>query len=228
MSEANEGASPDAGKQQFQRSTRKARRKGESASPKFEGLDNTYNRVMIKRVGILPRTFEILAPRRPGTPAEPILHARLSVGRPRKRVVFYKSETDREPVFSFQARTPFMTRSAYDVVDLVDGHLGTFKKDFGKSFANANFEIETPYLQATGKDSQIWLNVLRRSVDYNGEVDFLFALENTRRVLHITRGWKADDPYLAEMMKLPDGRQLDWRMGVALAVGLDCLLNKQI
>lgn len=205
-------------------------KKGSSSQPvKGEwNIDNTYQRLLIRRVGIFPRTFDIFAARRPGTPADQIAHARLSLGRPCKRVVFYDSKSSRQPLFQFQARVPYLTKATYDVIDLKDGKIGSFKKDFGKSFANANFLLETDYFRATGKDSQTMINVLRRAVDYNGEVDFLFILENTRRVLHVTRGWKADDPYLVEMPKLSDGRQLDWRMGAAIGCALDSLLNRQI
>ncbi len=208
--------------------TRGRKGKRTEQTQKDWGTDNSYQRLLIQRVGIFPRTFDIFAAKRPGTPADQIAHARLSLGNPRKKVVFYDSVESRTPLFQFQARTPFMTKSVYDVVDRVDGHLGSFKKDLGKSFANANFEIDTPYLHATGRDTQTILNILRRAVDYNGEVDFLFYLENTRRVLHVTRGWKADDPYIVEIPKLPDGRQLDWRMAAAVGCGLDSLLNRNI
>ena len=158
----------------------------------------------------------------------PVLYARRTPFLPRKRLRFYSDPEHKNLVFQFQARVPWVTAVTYDIVDVKDGTLGSFSKNLGKNFANAEFKLETPYLRATGKDTQSMINAFRRVVNFGGDVNFIFFLENTKLVAHITREWEADDPYMVELEKFSDGRQLDWRVGASIACGLDMLLNRSI
>ena len=158
----------------------------------------------------------------------PVLYARRSPSLARKRLRFYSDPEHKNLLFQFQARVPLLTAATYDIVDVNDGVLGNFSKNLGKNFANAEFKLETSYLRATGKDTQSMVNAFRRVVNFGGDVNFIFFLENTKLVAQITREWEADDPYMVELEKFPDGRQLDWRVGAALTCALDMLLNRSI
>jgi len=186
-------------------------------------VDNSYSRLQVTKVKALPPSYEIRG--MSGAKVGDVLAfaQRIPVV-PFKKVNFYRDSSKAEPLWSFRADKPFLTKNRYQVVDLKDSLLGTFEKDYGKSFSNAKFTLETANgMKAFGADSQIMLNAMRLMMDFKGQVKYLFQDEMKNTVMTIDRGWKQADSYIVTMAKTKNG-QVDWRLGACLGVALDTLL----
>ena len=154
----------------------------------------------------------------------------------KEQVTFFADEARTQPVFSFKARTRMDLGATYDVLDAAGAPIGWFRKDFGKSLLRSSWHIGTPDgLQAFGTERNKNIAILRRVWDLIpvvGEIPlpFIFHFDFTgpdgSLVLSSERKRSLRDRYDIRMPQASNGWQLDWRVGLGMAVALDALQSR--
>jgi uncharacterized protein YxjI len=149
----------------------------------------------------------------------------------KEQVTFYSDQTRTVPVFSFRARKRLDLGSGYDVVDAEGAPIGSFRKDFGRSLLRSTWYLEAPGLQATGRERNASVAVLRRVWDLLpvvGEipVPFVFHFDfvdtDGQLVLSSQKRFSARDRYEVTV----PGARVDGRLAAAMAVALDALQDR--
>ncbi|MEO5983769.1 MAG: hypothetical protein ABIQ13_15795 [Pedococcus sp.] len=154
----------------------------------------------------------------------------------KEQVTFYADEARKQPVFSFKARQRMDLGATYDVFDASGAPIGWFRKDFGKSLLRSSWHLGTPDgLEAFGTERNNTVAVVRRVwefVPFVGEIPlpFLFHFDFTSKdgdvVLSSERKRSLRDRYDIRLPQASNGWQLDWRVGLAMAVALDALQSR--
>ncbi len=154
----------------------------------------------------------------------------------KEQVTFYSDEARKQPVFSFKARQRLDLGATYDVFDASGAAIGWFRKDFGKSLLRSSWHLGTPDgLEAFGTERNKNIAIVRRVWDlvpYIGEIPlpFLFHFDFTSKdgsvVLSSERKRTLRDRYDIHLPQASNGWQLDWRVGLAMAVALDALQSR--
>ena len=154
----------------------------------------------------------------------------------KEQVTFYADEARTQPVFSFKARQRLDLGATYDVLDATGTPIGWFRKDFGKSLLRSSWHLGTSDgLEAFGTERNRNIAVLRRVWDLlpvvgDIPVPFLFHFDFTAKdgtvVLTSERRRSIRDRYEIGLPATANGWQLDWRVGLAMAVALDALQSR--
>jgi uncharacterized protein YxjI len=154
----------------------------------------------------------------------------------KEQVTFYADEARTQPVFSFKARQRLDLGATYDVLDANGSPIGWFRKDFGKSLLRSSWHLGTPDgLEAFGTERNQNIAILRRVWDLlpivgDIPVPFLFHFDFTAKdgtvVLSSERRRSIRDRYEIGLPVTANGWQLDWRVGLAMAVALDALQSR--
>lgn len=140
----------------------------------------------------------------------------------KEQVTFYADEERTRPVFSFKARQALDLGAGYDVYDEAGAPIGFFRKDFAASLLRSTFHVSAPGLEATGRERNQAVALLRRFVDFPFAFHFDFADQQGQPVLHVDRRFSMRDRYVVQV---PDQR-LDFRLAAAIAVALDALMAR--
>ncbi|GAB3657902.1 hypothetical protein GCM10027596_13630 [Nocardioides korecus] len=141
----------------------------------------------------------------------------------KEQVTFFADEGRSQPVFSFAARQVMDLGAGYDVRDAAGTPLGMFRKDFGQSLLRSTFHLSAPDLEATGRERNQVIAIVRRFVDFPLPFHFDFHDQATGQVVMTSdRQMSLRDRY---QIRVPDPR-LDFRVAAAMAVGLDALLAR--
>ena len=154
----------------------------------------------------------------------------------KEQVTFYADEARKQPVFSFKARQRIDLGATYDVFDASGAPIGWFRKDFGKSLLRSSWHLgSADGLEAFGTERNKNVAIARRVwefVPYVGEIPlpFLFHFDFTAPdgtlVLSSQRKRSLRDRYDVHVPQASNGWQLDWRVGLAMAVALDALQSR--
>jgi len=154
----------------------------------------------------------------------------------KEQVTFYGDEARTQPVFSFKARQRLDLGATYDVLDANGSPIGWFRKDFGKSLLRSSWHLGTADgLEAFGTERNRNIAILRRVWDLlpvvgDIPVPFLFHFDFTAQdgtvVLTSQRRRSIRDRYEIGVPVAANGWQLDWRVGLAMAVALDALQSR--
>ena len=154
----------------------------------------------------------------------------------KEEVTFYSDESRSQRVFSFKARQRMDLGATYDVFDAMGAPIGWFRKDFGKSLLRSSWHLGTPDgLEAFGTERNQKVAIVRRVWDlvpYVGEIPlpflfhFDFAAPDGSVVLSSERKRSLRDRYDIRLPQASNGWQLDWRVGLAMAVALDALQSR--
>jgi hypothetical protein len=154
----------------------------------------------------------------------------------KEQVTFYGDEARTQPVFSFKARQRLDLGATYDVLDANGSPIGWFRKDFGKSLLRSSWHLGTPDgLEAFGTERNQNIAILRRVWDLlpvvgDIPVPFVFHFDFTAKdgtvVLTSERRRSIRDRYEIGVPVAANGWQLDWRVGLAMAVALDALQSR--
>ncbi len=154
----------------------------------------------------------------------------------KEQVTFYADEARTQPVFSFKARTRMDLGATYDVLDAAGTPIGWFRKDFAKSLLRSSWHLGTPDgLEAFGTERNQNIAVLRRVWDVLpvvGDIPLPFLFHFDFRapdgsiILTSERRRSLRDRYDVHLPQASNGWQLDWRVGLAMAVALDALQSR--
>ncbi len=141
----------------------------------------------------------------------------------KEQVTFFRDDRRTEPVFSFQARQVMDLNAGYDVRDAGGAPLGMFRKDFGQSLLRSTFHLSGPGLEATGRERNQVVAILRRFVDFPFSFHFDFVDQGSGAVVMSSeRQMSLRDRYT---VTVPDPR-IDFRLAASMAVGLDALMGR--
>ena len=141
-----------------------------------------------------------------------------------QRADFYADPGCRRPMFGFREVDADGTMA---VVQAPDGEgIGTFRKHYWKSLIRSTWCLSIPDgLTAVGKERSLGAAVIRRVstsewVKPDLIVDFVTAQGDVALTHGPHQGAVTTLGCRLTIPMLPDGRQLDWRMGAAIAVAL--------
>jgi hypothetical protein len=189
-----------------------------------------------QRLTMMVNRYEIRAAGPDGAPGELMAMAQQKRLAFKEQVTFYADEARTQPVFSFKARTRMDLGATYDVFDASGAPIGWFRKDFGKSLLRSSWHLGTPDgLEAFGTERNQNIAILRRVWDFIpvvGDIPlpFLFHFDFTAPdgsiVLSSERKRSLRDRYDIHMPQASNGWQLDWRVGLGMAVALDALQSR--
>jgi uncharacterized protein YxjI len=154
----------------------------------------------------------------------------------KEQVTFYADEARTQPVFGFKARKRMDLSATYDITDASNTPIGTFRKEFAKSLLRSTWQLSAADgLQATGTERHHGVAIARRLWDFVPFINdlpspFVFHFDFTAPdgsvVLSSVRRRSMRDRYDVELPASPNGWQLDWRVGAAMAVALDALQSR--
>jgi hypothetical protein len=191
---------------------------------------------MKQRITLMANRYELLTTNPDGTDGPLLAFAQQKRMAFKEQVTFYADEARKQPVFSFKARQRMDLGATYDVFDAAGAPIGWFRKDFGKSLLRSSWHLGTPDgLEAFGTERNQKVAIVRRVWDlvpYVGEIPlpFLFHFDFTAPdgtlVLSSERKRSLRDRYDVHVPQASNGWQLDWRVGLAMAVALDALQSR--
>lgn len=152
----------------------------------------------------------------------------------KREVTFYADRARTQPIFGFKpSRKHREVGDVYDVADAEGQLIGTLRKDVARSLLRSTWHVSTPDgLTAVGRERSLGVAIGRRIFDLlNGppiawRFHFDFMTSDGQVVLTSQCERAIRDLYEITMPVLPDGRQLDWRVGAAMAVALDALQRR--
>jgi len=154
----------------------------------------------------------------------------------KEQVTFYTDSAKTHPLFGFKARKRIDLSSGYDVTDSQGQPIGWFKKQFKASLVNSTWTLGLPDgREFVGRERNAKLAVVRRLWDIvpvvgDIPVPFLFhfdfAAQDGSVALSSTKKVGVKDVYHVTLPALADGKPIDWRVGMAMAVALDALQSR--
>lgn len=151
----------------------------------------------------------------------------------KEHVTFYADKDRTQPVFTFRARKRVDLGATYDVLDADGAPIGWFRKDFGKSLLRSSWHLGTnDGLEAFGEERNPTVAVIRRIwsfIPFIGDIPlpfifhFDFKAGDGTVVMSSEKKVALRDRYDIRMPRAESGWQVDWRVGLAMAVALDAL-----
>jgi uncharacterized protein YxjI len=197
-------------------------------------INEVYDRFTIRqKITLMVNRYEIRSVDATGGEGPVIAVAQQKRMAFKEHVTFYADEARTQPVFGFKARQRLDLGATYDVTDASGAPIGSFRKVFRESLLRSTWQLtSTDGLQAKGTERNATVAILRRLWDFLpivGDIPspFVFHFDFTAPdgsiVLSSVRRRTLRDRYNVEVPASPNGWQLDWRVGAAMAVALDAL-----
>jgi uncharacterized protein YxjI len=166
---------------------------------------------------------------------EPLLHVRQKRLKIREDIRFRVSPDVEDHLFMIKAKTVFEFRGRHEVLDDGGATIGLLEKDFRRSLIRSHWHVKdesgTELLE--GHETSWVVAILRRIalalpgwLPVLGWIPFNFVLKRDGREIGTYRRvlGKFRDRYVLELR--PEAREVDRRLLVALAVGLDTLQDR--
>jgi uncharacterized protein YxjI len=188
---------------------------------------------LLRPIANLYRVTPLAAGETPAGP--PIAYVRQKKLAIKENIRFFADESEAQELFHIQARTWLDTGgSRYDVVDAHDGNIGLLEHVFGKSLVRSTWRVSSALGEevAVARERSQALAILRRVIDfvpdYGGliPIPYNFDILAGERVIGVmNRKFQLRDRYVLDLSNDTE-RQLDRRLAIALAIGLDTLQNR--
>jgi hypothetical protein len=189
-----------------------------------------------QKITLMVNRYEVRAADASGTEGPVLAVAQQKRMAFKEQVTFYADEKRTQPVFSFKARQRMDLGATYDVFDASGTPIGWFRKDFGKSLLRSSWHLGTADgLEAFGTERNQNVAIFRRLWEVVPVLNdlpspFLFHFDFTAGdgtlVLTSERRRSLRDQYDVRLPVASNGWQLDWRVGLAMAVALDALQSR--
>ncbi|MGO4599981.1 hypothetical protein [Terrabacter sp. 2RAF25] len=192
--------------------------------------------VLRQKLTLMINRYEIFRADENGTELGLLCFAEQKRMAAKEQVTFYTDSAKTQPLFGFKARKRIDLGSGYDVTDSQGQPIGYFKKQFKASLVNSTWTLALPDgREFLGRERNAKVAVARRVwelVPVIGEipVPFLFHFDfvapDGSLALSSTKKASVKDVYHVSLPALADGRAMDWRVGMAMAVALDALQSR--
>ncbi|MEU4269278.1 hypothetical protein [Streptomyces sp. NPDC026092] len=150
----------------------------------------------------------------------------------KERITFYTDESQKQVLFTFQARQVVDLGATYDVRAASGSQVGSFRKNFAASLLRSTWHMseEGAAAETTGVERNMTVAVLRRVWDIIPFVDILpFAwpyhfdfARSDRPVMSVRKRLGLRDRYVLTI----HDEHLDRRLAIAQAVALDALQSR--
>ena len=141
----------------------------------------------------------------------------------KEQVTFYTDESRSGVLAAFKARKVLVLGGAYDVTDGAGAAIGLFRKDFTKSLLRSTWHVEQPGVgTATGQERSMAIAMLRRFTDITFLPYHFDFVRDGRTAFSVEKKWGIRDQYVVSIAD----QQLDRRLVIAMAVGLDALQGR--
>jgi uncharacterized protein YxjI len=139
----------------------------------------------------------------------------------KEQVTIYTDDSKQHPLLGFKARQRLDLGATYDVTDHAGTPIGLFRKDFAQSLLRSTWHVEQAGLpQITGQERSLPVALLRRFVDSLSWLPYHFDfVANGQPVFSVDKKWGLRDRYVVDIHQ----PQIDRRLVIAMAVGLDAL-----
>ena len=154
----------------------------------------------------------------------------------KEQVTFYTDAAKQHPLFGFKARRRLDLGSTYDVTDSQGQPIGWFKKHFKASLVTSTWTLGLPDgRELVGQERNAKVAVARRLwevIPVVGDIPgpflfhFDFVAPDGSLALSSTKRAGIKDVYRVTLPALADGKPIDWRVGMAMAVALDALQSR--
>jgi uncharacterized protein YxjI len=164
----------------------------------------------------------------------PIAYVRQKRMAIKEDIRFFADEQETQELFRIKARSMFDVGGArYDVTAADGTPIGVLEHVFGKSLLRSTWRVTDADggEVVTAQERSLPMAIARRVVDFvpYGEwlpIPYNFdLLMNGRAVGHMNRKFQLRDRYILDLSSDHE-QQLDRRLGIALAIGLDTLQNR--
>ncbi|MFI6758368.1 hypothetical protein ACIBF5_04380 [Micromonospora sp. NPDC050417] len=187
----------------------------------LQGQQRFYVR---QRLRMMVNQYEVRAIAPDGTEGALLAFAQQKRMAFKEQVTLYTDDTKQQPVLGFKARQAIDLGATYDVTDATGNGIGLFRKDFKASLLRSTWIVEQPGLgPARGQERSLPVALLRRFVDSLSWLPYHFDfLIGDQPAFSVVKKWGLRDKYVIEVQN----PQLDRRLVVAMAVGLDALQSR--
>jgi uncharacterized protein YxjI len=187
-------------------------------------LQNQQQLIVRQRVRLMVNQYEIHAVSPDGQEAGMLAFAQQKRMAFKEQVTLYTDDTKSVPVLGFKARQVMDLGATYDVVDAYGAPIGLFRKNFAESLLRSTWHLEQPgFGEMTGRETNIWVAVLRRFVDSLSWLPYHFEFVIADRpVFSVVKKWGLRDKYI---VTIHDPR-VDRRLVAAMSVALDALQSR--
>ncbi|GAB3817942.1 LURP-one-related/scramblase family protein [Micromonospora zhanjiangensis] len=177
-----------------------------------------------QRIRFMVNQYEVHAVAPDGSEGELLAFAQQKRLAFKEQVTLYTDDSKQQPVLGFRARQVLDLGATYDVTDASGAAIGLFRKDFGQSLLRSTWHVEQPGLgQLTGQERSLPVALLRRFVDSLSWLPYHFDFTmNGQPAFSVVKKWGLRDRYVVEIHH----PQLDRRLVIAMAVGLDALQSR--
>jgi uncharacterized protein YxjI len=177
-----------------------------------------------QRIRMMVNQYEVRAVAPDGTEGELLAFAQQKRMAFKEQVTLYTDDTKQTPVLGFKARQRLDLGATYDVTDANGTAIGLFRKNFKQSLLRSTWHVEQPGLgMATGQERNLTVAILRRFVDSLSWLPYHFDFViDGQTAFSVVKKWGLRDKYIVEIHQ----PQLDRRLVVAMAVGLDALQSR--
>jgi uncharacterized protein YxjI len=180
--------------------------------------------IVRQRIRMMVNQYQVHAVNPDGSEGELLAFAQQKRLAFKEQVTLYTDDTRQQPVLGFKARSVMDLGATYDVTDAAGSPLGLFRKDFAKSLFRSTWHLEQPGVgTATGEERNPVVAVLRRFVESLSWLPYHFDFTlNGQPAFSVVKNWGIRDRYVVEIPH----PQLDRRLVIAMAVGLDALQGR--
>jgi uncharacterized protein YxjI len=180
--------------------------------------------IVRQRIRMMVNQYEVHAVNPNGSEGELLAFAQQKRLAFKEQVTLYTDDTRQQRVLGFKARSVMDLGATYDVTDAAGNPIGLFRKDFAKSLFRSTWHVEQPGVgTATGEERNPVVAVLRRFAESLSWLPYHFDFTmNGQPAFSVVKKWGLRDRYVVEIPH----PQLDRRLVVAMAVGLDALQGR--
>ncbi|MGC4804795.1 hypothetical protein [Micromonospora sp. DT233] len=177
-----------------------------------------------QRVRFMVNQYQVHAVNPDGSEGEMLAFAQQKRLAFKEQVTIYTDDSKQYPLLGFKARQRLDLGATYDVTDQAGNPIGLFRKDFAQSMLRSTWHVEQPGLpQITGQERSMPVALLRRFVDSLSWLPYHFDFTaGGQQMFSVVKKWGLRDRYVVEVQN----PQLDRRLVIAMAVGLDALQGR--
>ncbi|WP_200215590.1 hypothetical protein [Micromonospora coerulea] len=190
----------------------------------LDTLQTQHQFFIRQRIRMMVNQYEVRAVAPDGSEGELLAFAQQKRLAFKEQVTIYTDDTKQQPLLGFKARQRLDLGATYDVTDHAGNPIGLFRKDFAHSLLRSTWHVEQGGLpQVTGQERSLPVALLRRFVDSLSWLPYHFDfVAEGQPVFSVVKKWGLRDRYVVEIQN----PQIDRRLVIAMAVGLDALQSR--
>ncbi|MEU5725081.1 MULTISPECIES: hypothetical protein [unclassified Micromonospora] len=190
----------------------------------LDRLQTQHQFIVRQRIRMMVNQYEVHAMAPDGSEGELLAFAQQKRLAFKEQVTIYTDDAKQHPLLGFKARQRLDLGATYDVTDHAGTPIGLFRKDFAQSLLRSTWHVEQPGLPPiTGQERSMPVALLRRFVDSLSWLPYHFDfVAGGQPVFSVDKKWGLRDRYVVDIQH----PQIDRRLVIAMAVGLDALQSR--